>query len=151
MITEYGMSEKFATMQFGKTQGQVFLGRDLGHEQNYSDQIAYEIDTEMQELIRSCYDQAKQMLTERREQLNLLAETLLTRETLDEEQIKQLLETGKIDDSVVVTIQGKDDEVVKEEPKVEEIKPPDTNLEKPKTDQTNLDKSNEEEPPKKDL
>jgi cell division protease FtsH len=151
MITEYGMSEKFATMQFGKTQGQVFLGRDLGHEQNYSDQIAYEIDTEMQELIRSCYDQAKQMLTERREQLNLLAETLLTRETLDEEQIKQLLETGKIDDSVVVTIQGKDDEVVKEEPKVEEIKPPDTNLEKPNTDQTNLDKSNEEEPPKKDL
>jgi cell division protease FtsH len=91
------------------------------------------------------------MLTERREQLNLLAETLLTRETLDEEQIKQLLETGKIDDSVVVTIQGKDDEVVKEEPKVEEIKPPDTNLEKPNTDQTNLDKSNEEEPPKKDL
>ncbi|WP_037465062.1 ATP-dependent zinc metalloprotease FtsH [Shimazuella kribbensis] len=151
MITEYGMSEKFATMQFGKTQGQVFLGRDLGHEQNYSDQIAYEIDTEMQEMIRSCYDQAKQMLTERRDQLNLLAETLLTRETLDEEQIKQLLETGKIDDSVVVTIQGKEDEVVKEEPKVEEINPPNTNIEEPNVDQSNLDKSNEEEPPKKDL
>ena len=146
MITEYGMSEKFATMQFGKSQGQVFLGRDLGHEQNYSDQIAYEIDTEMQELIRSCYDQAKQMLTERRDQLNLLAETLLNRETLDEEQIKQLLETGKIDDSVIVTIQGKEDEPVKEEPKIEEIKPPNTNLDEPKTEETN-----EEEPPKKDI
>lgn len=110
MITEYGMSEKLATMQFGRSQGQVFLGRDLGHEQNYSDQIAYEIDTEMQDIIRSSYDRAKQMLTERRDQLNLLAETLLVRETLDEEQIKQLLETGKIADDVVVTIQGKEDE-----------------------------------------
>jgi cell division protease FtsH len=146
MITEYGMSDKFATMQFGKSQGQVFLGRDLGHEQNYSDQIAYEIDTEMQELIRSCYDQAKQMLTERRDQLNLLAETLLTQETLDEEQIKQLLENGKIDDSVVVTIQGKENEPVREEPKIEEIKPPNSYLEEPKAEE-----ANEEESPKKDL
>jgi cell division protease FtsH len=146
MITEYGMSEKFATMQFGKSQGQVFLGRDLGHEQNYSDQIAYEIDTEMQDLIRSCYDQAKQMLTDRRDQLNLLAETLLTRETLDEEQIKQLLETGKIDDSVVVNIQGKEDEAEKEEPKIEEKNSPNADLEEPKAEETN-----EEEPPKKDI
>ncbi|MXQ54541.1 ATP-dependent zinc metalloprotease FtsH [Shimazuella alba] len=149
MITEYGMSEKFATMQFGRTQGQVFLGRDLGHEQNYSDQIAYEIDTEMQELIRKCYNEAKQMLTERREQLNLLAETLLTRETLDEEQIKQLLENGKIDDDVVVTIQGKE-EALKEEPKVEEIQPPNTNSEEPKADEIHIDAPKEEEPPKKD-
>jgi cell division protease FtsH len=153
MITEYGMSEKFATMQFGKTQGQVFLGRDLGHEQNYSDQIAYEIDTEMQELIRHCYDEAKRMLTERRDQLNLLAETLLTRETLDEEQIKQLLENGKIDE-VVVTIQSKDESAT-EEPKVEEIKT--TDVEEPKDDETNADEPKEEEqkiddePPKKDL
>jgi cell division protease FtsH len=115
------MSEKFATMQFGKSQGQVFLGRDLGHEQNYSDQIAYEIDTEMQELIRKCYNEAKQMLIERRDQLNLLAETLLERETLDEEQIKQLLENGKIDDDVVVNIQGKEEEAAPEA-KVEEVK-----------------------------
>lgn len=120
MITEYGMSEKFATMQFGKSQGQVFLGRDLGHEQNYSDQIAYEIDTEMQELIRKCYNEAKQMLIDRRDQLNLLAETLLERETLDEEQIKQLLENGKIDDNVVVNIQGKEEETAPEA-KVEEV------------------------------
>jgi cell division protease FtsH len=149
MITEYGMSEKFATMQFGKTQGQVFLGRDLGHEQNYSDQIAYEIDTEMQELIRKCYNEAKQMLTERREQLNLLAETLLKRETLDEEQIKQLLENGKIDD-VVVTIQSKE-ESLKEEPKVEEIQPPNTNSEEPKAEETDTDEPKKEEPPKKEL
>ena len=62
MIMEYGMSEKLGPMQFGSTQGQVFLGRDIGHEQNYSDAIAYEIDQEMQNFIRSCYDRAKKFL-----------------------------------------------------------------------------------------
>src|SRR5690606_8079822 len=67
MITEYGMSEKLATMQFGRSQGQVFLGRDIGHEQNYSDKVAYEIDTEMQELIRKCYKRAKELLIKHRD------------------------------------------------------------------------------------
>ena len=51
MIMEYGMSDKLGPMQFGSSQGQVFLGRDIGHEQNYSDAIAYEIDQEMQSII----------------------------------------------------------------------------------------------------
>jgi cell division protease FtsH len=111
MITEYGMSDRLAPMQYGRSQGQVFLGRDLGHEQNYSDRIAYEIDTEMQETIRRCYERAKQMLLERRDQLELLAQTLLVKETLDEEQIKSLLETGKLpeDEDVKVNIQGKEE------------------------------------------
>jgi cell division protease FtsH len=111
MITEYGMSEKLATMTFGRSQGQVFLGRDLGHEQNYSDRVAYEIDIEMQEMIRKCYNRAKNLLLEHRDKLELLAQTLLVRETLDEEQIKQLLETGKLDDDndVKVNIQGKEE------------------------------------------
>lgn len=98
MITEYGMSDKLATMQFGKTQGEVFLGRDLGHEQNYSDQVAFEIDMEMQGMIRHCYTRAKDLIEKHRDKLNLLAEALLTHETLDEEQIKELLETGKLSD-----------------------------------------------------
>jgi cell division protease FtsH len=111
MITEYGMSEKLATMTFGRPQGQVFLGRDLGSEQNYSDRIAYEIDMEMQEMIRTCYNRAKSLLLEKRDKLELLAQTLLKRETLDEQQIRQLLDTGKLDDDddVKVNIQGKDD------------------------------------------
>lgn len=117
MITEYGMSEKLATMQFGRSQGQVFLGRDIGHEQNYSDKVAYEIDTEMQELIRKCYNRAKELLIKHRDKLELLAQTLLVRETLDEEQIKQLLETGKLDDDddVQVNIQGKENEKEKDD------------------------------------
>jgi len=97
MIMEYGMSEKLGPMQFGSSQGQVFLGRDIGHEQNYSDKIAYEIDQEMQTIIQSCYDRAKKLLTEKSEEMHLLAKTLLEEETLELEQIKRLLEKGSID------------------------------------------------------
>lgn len=110
MITEYGMSDKLATMQFGRSQGQVFLGRDLGHEQNYSEKVAQDIDAEMQDLIKTCYNKCKQLLIDKRDKLELLAQTLLTRETLDEAQIIQLLETGKLDDlsEVKVTVKSKD-------------------------------------------
>ncbi|OPH51224.1 cell division protein FtsH [Paenibacillus ferrarius] len=106
MIMEYGMSDKLGPMQFGSSQGQVFLGRDIGHEQNYSDAIAYEIDQEMQSFIRTCYDRARAMLTEHADQIHLVAKTLLEKETLDKDEIIALLEKGKLDDST-------DDEEVK--------------------------------------
>jgi cell division protease FtsH len=111
MIMEYGMSDKLGPMQFGSSQGQVFLGRDIGHEQNYSDAIAYEIDQEMQNITRACYDRAKEILTHHADQVHLIANTLLERETLDKDQIIQLLEKGSIDaipeeEEVKVTIQG---------------------------------------------
>jgi cell division protease FtsH len=98
MIVEYGMSEKLGPMQFGNSQGQVFLGRDIGHDPNYSDAIAYEIDKEMQNIIRSCYERAKQILQTHSEQVHLVAQALLERETLDKDEIAQLLENGSIDD-----------------------------------------------------
>ncbi|MCR2807230.1 ATP-dependent zinc metalloprotease FtsH [Paenibacillus soyae] len=96
MIMEYGMSDKLGPMQFGNSQGQVFLGRDLGHEQNYSDAIAYEIDQEMQTIINACYDRAKKLLTEKSKEMHLIAQTLLTEETLEMEQIKNLIEKGTL-------------------------------------------------------
>ncbi|MFC0216108.1 ATP-dependent zinc metalloprotease FtsH [Paenibacillus chartarius] len=97
MITEFGMSDKLGPMQFGTSQGQVFLGRDIGHEQNYSDAIAYEIDQEMQRMIRDCYARAKEILSKHADQIHLLAKTLLEKETLDKDEIIALLETGSID------------------------------------------------------
>lgn len=94
MIMEYGMSDKLGPMQFGTSQGQVFLGRDLGNEQNYSDQIAYEIDQEMQNIINSCYERTRQLLNEKSKEMHLIANTLLEVETLEIEQIKSLLDTG---------------------------------------------------------
>ncbi|CAJ1004581.1 MULTISPECIES: ATP-dependent zinc metalloprotease FtsH [Bacillales] len=124
MITEYGMS-RLGPMQFGRNQGQVFLGRDIGHERNYSDQIAYEIDQEMQRIINECYERCKELLIKHRDQLELVATTLLRVETLDAEQIKRLIETGKLEEDdtaadnsdVVVNIQPKKDEETNEEPK----------------------------------
>jgi len=96
MIVEYGMSEKLGPMQFGTSQGQVFLGRDFGHEQNYSDQIAYQIDQEMQRFINECYEQCRQILTEHSKEVHLIAETLLEVETLEFDQIDQLIKHGKL-------------------------------------------------------
>ncbi|MED4601868.1 ATP-dependent zinc metalloprotease FtsH [Paenibacillus validus] len=121
MITEFGMSDKLGPMQFGTTQGQVFLGRDIGHEQNYSDAIAYEIDQEMQSIIRACYERAKQILTKYSDQVRLIAETLIEKETLEKDQIKELIDSGKLgavpdeepaldgkNDDVKVNIQSQD-------------------------------------------
>ena len=97
MVTEYGMSDKLGPMQFGSAQGgNVFLGRDINSEQNYSDSIAYEIDKEMQSMIVEQYERTKQILTEKRDLLELIAKTLLEVETLDAQQIESLRDTGKL-------------------------------------------------------
>ncbi|OZM55827.1 cell division protein FtsH [Lottiidibacillus patelloidae] len=96
MVTEYGMSDKLGPLQFGQVQGQVFLGRDIQSDQNYSDRIAYEIDLEIQRIIKEQYDRAKQILTEKKDKLELIAQTLLEIETLDAEQIEELMKTGKL-------------------------------------------------------
>lgn len=95
MITEYGMSDKIGPLQFTSGGGnQVFLGRDIQNEQTYSDEIAHDIDQEMQNFINYCYDRAKQILTDNKEKLELMAQTLLKVETLDAKQIKGLFDDG---------------------------------------------------------
>lgn len=92
MVTEYGMSEKLGPMQYGSRQGQVFLGKDLSSEPNYSDQVAYEIDEEMKQIVESCHAKTRDILTERRDRLEALALLLLEKETADEEEIKNAME-----------------------------------------------------------
>lgn len=94
MVTEWGMSDKIGPLQFSSGSDQVFMGRDFGNGKNYSDKIAYEIDTEVQSLIRFCYDRAKTIIEEHREQHTLIAETLLEVETLDARQIRSLYDDG---------------------------------------------------------
>ncbi|WP_226647396.1 ATP-dependent zinc metalloprotease FtsH [Mesobacillus subterraneus] len=101
MVTEFGMSDKLGPLQFGQAQGQVFLGRDLNNEQNYSDKIAYEIDLEIQTIIKDCYARAKNLLTEHRDKLDIIANTLLEVETLDADQIKHLIDHGRLPDRKV--------------------------------------------------
>ena len=122
MVTEFGMSDKLGPMQFGSSQGgQVFLGRDFHSEQNYSDAIAHEIDMEMQTIMKECYARAKQILTDNRDKLDLIAKTLLEVETLDAEQINHLCDYGRLperptsSDDVKVNINMKKDDEDKED------------------------------------
>ncbi|MFT4415999.1 ATP-dependent zinc metalloprotease FtsH [Fredinandcohnia humi] len=135
MVTEYGMSEKLGPLQFGQSQGgQVFLGRDIHNEQNYSDAIAHEIDLEIQRFIKESYAKAKQILTEKRDKLEVIAQTLLEVETLDAAQIKHLFDHGTLPErpekageaekaqteDVKVTINPKKEDEVTEENKNKE-------------------------------
>ncbi|MGD6778026.1 ATP-dependent zinc metalloprotease FtsH [Sutcliffiella horikoshii] len=131
MVTEYGMSEKLGPLQFGQASGgQVFLGRDIQNEQNYSDAIAHQIDMEIQRFIKECYERAKQILTENRDKLELVAQTLLEVETLDAEQIRHLYDKGKLPELPVKT-DGGDDVKVNINSKKDDIKTESTDENKP--------------------
>lgn len=106
MVTEYGMSEKLGPLQFGQVQGAVFLGRDINNEQNYSDKIAYEIDMEVQRIIKESYERAKKIITDNRSKLDLIANTLLEVETLDADQIKGLVDNGVLPERPLEVISG---------------------------------------------
>ncbi|MDO8950204.1 MAG: ATP-dependent zinc metalloprotease FtsH [Actinomycetota bacterium] len=91
MITRYGMSDKLGPMTLGEQEHEVFLGRDFSNTPNYSPEIAYEIDKEVRRLIDEAFDKAFKILTERRAQLDLMAEVLVERETVDKEELAALL------------------------------------------------------------
>jgi len=119
MITEYGMSERIGPTQFnGSSSSEVFLGRDLHSEKNYSESIARAIDEETQNFINKCYERAKNILLEHREQLELIAEKLLEVETLDAEQIKSLFEHGVMPEKDEATTSDEKTEKTEEEPTV---------------------------------
>ncbi|MFW2436130.1 ATP-dependent zinc metalloprotease FtsH [Staphylococcus cohnii] len=95
MVTEYGMSKKLGTVQFtSSSNGQVFLGKDMQGDPEYSGQIAYEIDKEVQRIIKEQYERCKNILLEHQSQLLLIAESLLKEETLVAEQIRSLFYDG---------------------------------------------------------
>ncbi|MHB1135367.1 MAG: ATP-dependent zinc metalloprotease FtsH [Coriobacteriia bacterium] len=92
MVTQFGMSDKLGPMTLGEGQHEVFLGRDFSATPNYSQEIAFEIDKEVRRLIDEGYDAAHRILTERREQLDLMADVLVERETVDKEELEALLD-----------------------------------------------------------
>jgi cell division protease FtsH len=98
MVTEYGMSEKLGPVQYEGNHS-VFLGRDYGNGgKGYSEQIAYEIDEEVRNLLNAAHDKAREVIESHRETHKLIAEKLLEFETLDAAQIKSLYEEGKMPD-----------------------------------------------------
>jgi cell division protease FtsH len=91
MITEYGMSDELGPLTFGRKQEQVFLGRDISRDRNYSEAVAYSIDKEARRIIDTCYKEAEQLLKDNMEALHLIAHTLMEKETIDAEEFEELL------------------------------------------------------------
>ena len=91
MVCEFGMSERLGNLTYGKRDRQMFLGRDLFEERNYSEQTAVLIDEEIRRILDGCYAQATQQLRTHREQLERLASRLLEKEVLDGEEVKRLV------------------------------------------------------------
>jgi cell division protease FtsH len=88
MVTEYGMSETLGPMRFGQPQGEVFLGRDLAHTPDYSDEVAARIDGEVRRLIESAHDAARHILETNRAVLDRLASDLIEHETLETDRVQ---------------------------------------------------------------
>jgi cell division protease FtsH len=92
MVTQYGMSERVGAVKLGQGGGEPFLGRDMSHERNYSDHVAFVVDEEVRRLIDTAHDEAYAVLTENRDVLDRLALALLERETLNQREIAEIFE-----------------------------------------------------------
>jgi cell division protease FtsH len=92
MVTEWGMSEKLGPLAFGTKEELVFLGRDLGEQRNYSEEVAGEIDQEVHSLVDNAYLTAKKVLTLRRHTLQALADHLIQVESMDRAEMDQLIQ-----------------------------------------------------------
>ncbi|HYG69166.1 MAG TPA: cell division protein FtsH, partial [Anaeromyxobacteraceae bacterium] len=96
MVCEWGMSEALGPLAFGKKEGEVFLGREMGSVQTYSERTAQEIDGEVKRLVTEQYERAKKVLTDNREVLSRIADALIEYETLDSADIEVLMSGGSI-------------------------------------------------------
>jgi len=90
MITEYGMSEKLGARKFGSGDGEPFLGRDMSHSRDYSDEIASSIDDEIHRLIETAHDEAWEVLVEYRDVLDALVLRLLEKETVSRTEVLEI-------------------------------------------------------------
>jgi cell division protease FtsH len=92
MVTQFGMSERVGAIKLGRGSGEVFLGRDMGHERDYSEEVASVVDEEVRRLIEAAHDEAWEVLVENRVVLDNLVTALLERETLNKDELAVVFE-----------------------------------------------------------
>jgi len=96
MVCEFGMSERLGPVTLGRKAGPIFLGRDIVEDRNYSEAVASEIDKEVRRIVEECYQRAKKLLQENRHILDAIANRLLERETIDGEELDELLKSMEV-------------------------------------------------------
>jgi len=90
MVMEYGMSDRLGPMKYGHNQSEVFLGRDYGRSQDYSDEMASIIDEEVRKMIERAHEEAHSILTTHKDVLDKLAGALIERETVDADEVAEI-------------------------------------------------------------
>jgi cell division protease FtsH len=91
MVTQWGMSEKLGTVTMGRKEELVFLGRDLGEQRNFSEEVAQLIDEEVRSFIKEAYETAKWILTQQRAKMDMVVERLRVEETIDAAQLEEIV------------------------------------------------------------
>ncbi|MBQ3586667.1 MAG: hypothetical protein II964_08125, partial [Synergistaceae bacterium] len=98
MVTELGMSDSLGLVKLGNKREEIFLGRDISEDRNYSEQVAFQIDQEVKAIIDTCYENAKEILAARRALMDKIAGVLLEREVIDAEEFDRLMKEGTSSD-----------------------------------------------------
>lgn len=106
MITELGMSDEIGPLTFGQKEGQVFLGRDIARDRNYSEAVAYAIDKEARRIIEECYQKAQTLIQENMPKLEAIAQALMKKETLEAREFAQLM--AQFDEQKNAELAGQD-------------------------------------------
>ena len=96
MITRFGMSERLGPVALGRQNGNVFMGRDIASDRDFSDTTAAAIDEEVTQLVNRAYERAKEVLTENRTVLDKLADMLVEKETVDSDELQELLNNSDV-------------------------------------------------------
>ena len=142
MVTEYGMSS-LGPVQLEHRSESVFLGRDYNQTKNFSDQVAHEIDQEVRRIIDECYEKAKEILRTHKKLVDVLAETLMTKETLTKEEIEDLVEANS---DIKIKREEKMSDLIEEDIKEEKDAKEETqNNEETKSKKTKTSKKETEE------
>jgi cell division protease FtsH len=116
MVTAYGMSDKLGPRTFGNKQEMVFLGREISEQRDYGDKVANLIDEEVRNLIQQAHEIAKDLLTKNKSKLKIIAERLITKETLEGEELEMLF------NEATSTTRSENDEEVIRKPKQKKSK-----------------------------
>ena len=95
MVTEFGMSRTLGPLAFGKKDELVFLGREISEQRNYSDEVAFQIDQEIRELVEAAHERAKEIIEQHFDQLEAIAQLLMREETIEGEQLEALFDSPR--------------------------------------------------------
>ena len=113
MVTQFGMSEEIGAIYLGSDQ-EVFVGMEFGQSREYSEEVAAKIDREVAQMLKNCYETAKEIIRDKKERLDQLAEALLKQETLNRAEFVALMDTGGIPEGLGEDKPRTTDEVLKD-------------------------------------